>query len=108
MDGHPYGSIESFIHKGVDLTLISTNYQRLSDKNLHKLLYKINPSAILVQRRPEYYLRDFRLLPLGSDSVFSDYEYLNQLQVTPDSLRPTQKTMRPLVNALNKTRDDIL
>lgn len=59
LSGSPHGSVQSFNYKNHEITLISTNYFKIDEKKIHKLLYKAKPDAILVQRRPDYHLHNF-------------------------------------------------
>jgi len=53
-------------------------------------------------------LHNFNLLPKGEDGVFSDRLYLNQLKFTSADLKPAAPTYRPILDAMNKSRDDVL
>ena len=48
------------------------------------------------------------MLPKGNDGIFSDRGYINGLKFTPDSIKQESPSLRPLVNALNKNKDDLL
>lgn len=52
----------------------------MDEKKLHKVLYMTKPDAIVVQRRPDYHVKEFELLTKGDDGVFSDRRYLEQLR----------------------------
>ena len=48
------------------------------------------------------------MFPKGSDGVFSDRLYLDALRFTSATLLPTAPTYRPVVDAANKSKDDVL
>ena len=57
----------------------------------------------MVQRRPDYHLKDFSLLTHGEDGIFSDREYLKQLKFTSATLN-SATSLRPIVNAYEKSK----
>jgi hypothetical protein len=88
--------------------LISTNYFKIDEKKFHKVLYMAKPDVIVIQRRPDYHIHNFNLLPKGADGVFSDKEYLNQLRFLAADGKEREVSPRPLLNILNKEQDGLL
>lgn len=87
MGKSPIGSILSFKHKNCDLTLMGCSYSRVSGISLVDALAKSNPDCILVQVRPELKslswgsLSGFNMFMKNRSGVFSDSEYLKQLEL---------------------------
>jgi hypothetical protein len=55
----PNGCIIEQEYKNVHLSMASLNYQNINIKDIFKICEKFNPDLILVQARPEAYIKDY-------------------------------------------------
>jgi len=66
--------------------LISLNFQNIELREIYKICEKYSPDIILLQARPEHYLKNFSLV-VKKNGTFSDRLYFEQLVAAGPQLK---------------------